>query len=324
MKKLIHKICLGLLIGSMTCNLTGCMFMTDEQKTAVEIYTKKRTPSEMLGAAQTAINNSNYLEMNLTYRIEKIDKDKSISEKLVDGESWLLCALKSQGGGYWKGVSTRDNEINRTEEAYILKQSDDVYYDLFKTNDSRETWVKEEANGVWSGLTITSLNYNTLLNAQGLTIDKEPVKRDDKLQWKIYGTLTNDEARKFLEPLEKYLGLTPDSRLQASESVDFEMYMDTDNHPLSLYMKFNPGSTLTTNYIYTNWEIRIIYQNYDAYDSLVIPDSIQLDYISQEDMKEQENSFNISGSLMEIKTGEESTEEVVVEGTTEDNSESSK
>lgn len=309
MKKLLHKLCLGVLIGSMTCNLAGCMMMTDEQKTAVEIYTKKRTPSEMFGLAQGTIDASNYLEMELNYRIEKIDKDKSISDVLVDGESWLLCALKSQGGGYWKGVSTRDNEISRSEEAYVLKKENSDLFDLYKTNDSRDTWVRDEANGVWSGLTITSIDFRTLMDAEGLVIDKEPVKRNDILQWKIYGTITNDEAREFLSGLEYTLKFVIDDRLKAAESVDFEMYMDTENHPLSVYLKFNPGETLNTNYIYTNWEVRMTYQNYDAYESLTIPRNIQLDYITQEDKKEQENSFNVSGGSIVIKSSEAETEE---------------
>ena len=51
------------------------------------------------------------------------------------------------------------------------------------------------------------------------------------------------------------------------------------------------------------------YQNYDAYESLTIPRNIQLDYITQEDKKEQENSFNVSGGSIVIKSSEAETEE---------------
>lgn len=323
MRKIVHKLCVGVLLGSLACNLTGCMMMTDEQKTAVEIYTKKRTPSDMLLSAQTMINESNYLEMDLNYRLEKIDKEKSLSEKLIDGETWLFCALKSQGGGYWRGVSTRDSEIKNSEMAYVLKQTDpeSSLYDLFITHDDGEQWVKDTSTGVWSGLTITSLDYTKLMNAQGLTVDKEPIKKDDKLQWKISGTLTYEEASNFLEPLEKQLKIDIDSRLDYADSVIFEMYMDTNNYPLNGYIKFNPGDVLDSNYIYTNWEVRWTHQNYDAYDNLTIPSNIQLAYITQEEAKEQENSFVVDGGAITIQT--EAPDDVDAEEVLEDNSETS-
>jgi hypothetical protein len=302
MKNLLHKICVGVLLGTMTFNLTGCMLMSDSQKTAVDIYTKKRTTDEMMTAAQSAIDDADYLDMTVNYRIEQLDKNKSMSDIILDGDTWHLCALKSKGGGYWKGSSTRQNEVSKKEEAYILKQESGDEYDLYKTNDDRGTWIKTTSKGIWSGLSIISVDYSKLIGVQGLSIDKEPVKKDDILQWKISGTLTYDEARNFLSGLESSLDLTPDSRLNSAESVTFEMYMDTDNHPLSVYLSFIPNSSVNDTYVYKTWEVRLLYTDYDAYSDLTIPDSVTLAYITQEQQKQNENSFLIGGDVIEIQT----------------------
>ena len=312
MRRIMQKICLGVLLSSLTFNLTGCMFMSDTQKTAIDIYTKKRTPDEMMEAAQEAINDSNYLDMTVNYRIEMLDKNKSMSDTILDADTWHLCALKSQGGGYWKGSSTRKSELFKAEEAYILKLEDSSDYELYTTSDintDKQTWVKSTAKGIWSGLTIVSVDYSKLIGASGLVIDKEPVKKDDILQWKIYGKLTYDEARTFLSGLEKSMDLIQDERLSGAESVDFEMFMDTDNHPLSVYLKFNPNSGVDDTYVYKNWEVRLLYQNYDAYSSLTIPRHVTLGYVTQEMEKENENSFLINGEAIAVETTAEETEE---------------
>lgn len=285
----------------MVSSLSGCMFLSDSQKTAVDVYMNKKTPNDMLEAAEAAIQDANYLQCQVNYRIEKINQDKSMSDVLVDADSWELRAIKGADAGYWKGSSTRDGEPARSETTYVVKKEDGSGYELYKTPDLGDSWIKEDANGVWSGLTIMSVDYKKLLNCEGLQVDKEPVKKDGSLQWRIFGTLTDEQARGFLAGLEDYLNLHPDDGFPKASTVDFEMFMNTDDQPVSVYMKFNPESMLETSMIYTNWEVRLKYVDYDAYSSLTIPKEAKLKYISQEDKKEEEQSFLMNGTSIKLQ-----------------------
>lgn len=288
-------------LSGMVLGLTGCSMFSDSQKTALDIYLKKRTVDDIVAEAQTAFNSADYLQASLNYHIDMIDKDKSMTDKIVDAASWDLRALKSKSAGYWKGTRTSpDKELHET--AYCVSGGEKGKYELYSTNDDGETWIKSEASGVWSGLVLTSLDFTKLQGCPDLVLEKEPIQRDGIAQWYIHGTISYEKARDFLASMEDKLNLIPDEQLDNAENVSVELYLDTDTRPRTLILRFNPGSTLTKNLIYDKWDIIINYSNYNGYTSLVVPDNIKLKYISQEDKKEQENSFDLGGHEIVIET----------------------
>ena len=90
----MKKVALMLASCMMVSSLSGCMFLPASQKTAVDVYMNKKTPNDMLEAAEAAIQDANYLQCQVNYRIEKINQDKSMSDVLVDADSWELRAIK--------------------------------------------------------------------------------------------------------------------------------------------------------------------------------------------------------------------------------------
>lgn len=307
--RVVHRISLVLLLVSLSVNLGGCMFMSDSQKTAVDIYTKKRTVDDMFIAAQEGLNSADYMQLSLSNKVAKIDKDKSMTEKIIDGDTWELRAIRSDSSGYWKGIQTRNNEEIKKEEAYCVKNPDESGFEVYRTNDSQETWIKGEASGIWSGLVITSLDYNNLVGVQGLELDKEPQKKDDILQWRIHGNISYDDAIKFLTPMYDSIDYTPDDKLNTTDHVELEFFMDTENRPISLSLKFIPGATSENNLIYESWKVNLLYSNYDAFSTMSVPSSVKLSYITQEQNKEREESFQIGGEVIEIETTAEETSE---------------
>lgn len=305
----VKRLAMVLMASLCVSSLSGCMFLSDSQKTAVDVYLNKKTPDDMVKAAQTAMNDANYIQCLVNYRIDKIDQDKSMTDVIVDADTWDFRAIKGADAGYWKGSSTRNNETVKSELAYCVRKEDENAYDIYKTIDGGKSWIRETNNGMFSGVNILSIDYSKLEGCEGLQVDKEPIKRDEVTQWRIFGTLTNSEARGFLAGLEKNLSLTPDPSLPEASTVDFEMFMNTDNQPTTVTLKFNPKSTLETNLIYSNWEVRLSYSNYDAYSSLTIPKEATLGYITQEQQKDKEQSFLIDGAAIQVETtAEEETE----------------
>lgn len=302
----LKMICLVLSLGVVT-SLSGCSLLSDSQKTALDIYLKKRTVDDIVLQAQTSFNEADYIQASLNYHIDMINKDKSMTDKIVDAASWDLKALKSLGAGQWKGTRTSPNN-EMSEKAFCMRDDSTGKYDLYRSNDNEETWVREETSGVWSGLVLTAINFADFQGCEGLVLEKEPVDRDEISQWYIHGTISYDKARSILNNLENKLNLIPNEQLDNAESVSVELYVDTDYKPRTLIMRFNPGATLTKQLIYDKWDIIINYSNYDAYTTFSIPNDIKLKYITQEDNKKRENSFDVGGHEIEIETTAAETE----------------
>jgi len=309
MKKIGQRLCIIALVGSLTFNLSGCMFLSDNQKTAIDVYMNKKSVDELMEGAQEAINEANYLQCLVNYKLDKVDKDKSMTDVISDADTWEFRAIKGAGAGYWKGSSTRENEQTKFEEAYIVKKEDGSGYDLYSTKDNGNTWVRSTSSGIWSGLAIMSVDYSKLIGCDGLEVEKDPITRDNILQWKITGELTDEQARGFLNGLETALDLHPDERLSKAKYVETEIFVNTDNQPMSVYMKFHPDDGADAKLVYNLWEVRLTYADYDAYSTMSVPNSVKLGYVTQEEERERENSFNLNNVAIEIETtAEEETE----------------
>lgn len=308
MRKILQKVGLIALVGSLTFNLSGCMFLSDNQKTAIDVYLNKKSVDELMEEAQDAINEANYLQCLVNYKVDKLNKDKSMTDVFTDADTWDFRAIKGAGAGYWKGSSTRENEVVKTEEAYIVKLKDTDGYDLYTSKDNGDTWVRSTATGIWSGLSIMSIDYSKLIGCEGLEVEKDPITRDGVLQWKITGELTYEQARNFLGGLENALDIHPDENFSPAKYVEAEIFVNTDSQPMTVSLKFHPDDGADAKIVYKLWEVRLSYTDYDAYSSLTVPRNVQLGYVTQEEEKDREESFNLNNIAIELESEEETTE----------------
>lgn len=311
-------------------SLTACSIMTEEQKEVVDAYIKKKTPDEMLQLAQTELGGANYLNMQVNYSFNYIDKDvaQGIQQQ---GADYSVHAIK--GHGYWKGSNKTEDGTITKEEAYVIptdevKQSDgsnaidDIAekYTKFYSMDSGETWDKEGSENIWGTKVITSMDYTKLTGCEGLTLDKGQDLINGIYAYHLHGTVSYEKGKEFIGSLTELLNMQLSPKIKGAENVSIDMYFYQDGKPFMTSVIFNDiANEANSNFTYSTWEIQAQYKDYNKVTGIDVPSRIRLEVLEKARQKQQEENFNLGGIDVELPTEETQKEDSNVEVSVDEN-----
>jgi len=297
------SILIALLAGTLiSIGLSGCMFMSDSQKRQAAITSGKLSGQDLLRQAGEMLNDSSVTESQrytLTYRLAKIDRDKSYTAENVDSEEWDIIALNTTGAGRWVGQSIRDNEPLAEKLEFLGAYYPDaaskghenepylVYYTPEITSgDSKQEWLRGWRQGLFAGLVTNAIDYTKLASVGEWEVNKTPVVKNGKTLTTVKGTVSFDDARNFLKPIEDALDFVVDPRLSDAEKVDIVVNFREDGYIDDFSLSFVPDSTAHKSFIYSSWKLNIIYGDINSYSSFSFDDEIVMNATNEEEHKQ--------------------------------------
>ena len=219
MKRAVGAVALGL---ALVLSMTGCSILSDEQKLTASIASGKIEGSALLTHIGEVLNSQQDTQSQsytLTYRLAKVDRDKSYTDEFIDSENWYILNSPVTGAGYWYGQSVRDNiPVDVVKEYYGYYDEEKgkdgsnylTYYSEKDINDEVKEWTRGWRTGLYTGLVSQTIDYTTLANMGTWTLDNKPVVKNDVTVYNINGSLSFEEAREWLSGVEEQLDIEVD------------------------------------------------------------------------------------------------------------------
>lgn len=328
-----------LTVGVLGASLTSCMFLSDTQKKQMQVTSGKISGQELFMEAGKLLNDGEATKSQrytLSYRLAKIDRDKSYTAESIDSEEWDIISLSTIGAGRWEGQSIRDNiAASPNTEYYGIYDSANaektghesspylVYYSPSDTEETRE-WVRTWRQGLFAGLVTNAIDYTKLASVGTWEVNKTPLVKDGKTLYTVTGNVSFNEARNFLTPIENALNdFTVDPRLAEAETVAVTVNIREDGYIDDFLMEFVPATTVNKTFIFSSWRFYVVYDDINTYDTFTMPDYVVRNAVD-EDRHVEESDYGVNIDIdkyrEEQKKNQEEDSDIVVKNTDAGNS----
>ena len=300
-----------LLLVVTVVSLSSCGFLSEEQKMKAKITSGKITGAELLNNAGMLLNDTEKTysqHYSISYKLSKVDRDRSYNSTLIDSENWNVIVLNTIGAGQWSGQSIRDNEPlkeHMTYYGYYYDKSEDptnkymIYY--APTNGPQvQEWVRGFRPYLLAGFLTTAIDYTKLANVGTWEVNRSPLIKDGKTLYTVTGHVGFNEGRNFLAPIESVLDLEIDPRLNDGSGADIIVNLREDGYIEDFSMSFKPATTVDKNFIFTEWKVYIAYGDINSFHTYTTPQSIVLNAVD-ENTHEEDIDYSVQVDLADIR-----------------------